>query len=302
MPPTTVIRKTTVSRALPAMTIGLRTRLERDGRGGIGTSSGCSAARGLRCAIGLGSSRRVAVEPRRLQRRIRLAGAGDGARTWRRQLRSGRLRLAWRQEPRRSRPVRPAAPADRLVRAQAVAASLPRGCGRRRPPRRWRSRPVRCASLYWAAPDSAAQPAGLHPAAAGASSTPAEARRDFAQGAAARGAAAVEVRGSLRRPGDAGAQADGRDLRRRAADWLNSPPPPRLHARRTPVTKDFKDGPRNGSGTPCAARRRTCSQISGALPMIFQRISPVAAPACRNEKQIWRKGGTRRLLPAYTPP
>ena len=55
MPPITVIRKTTVSSALPAMTIGLRARLEREGRGGIGMSSGCSAARGLRGAIGRGS-------------------------------------------------------------------------------------------------------------------------------------------------------------------------------------------------------------------------------------------------------
>ncbi len=51
MPPTRVTRKITVSNALPAITIGLRARLER--RVGIGTSSGCSAARGLRGVIGL---------------------------------------------------------------------------------------------------------------------------------------------------------------------------------------------------------------------------------------------------------
>ena len=43
-----------VSSALPAITIGLRARLER--RVGIGTFSGCSAARGLRGAIGRGST------------------------------------------------------------------------------------------------------------------------------------------------------------------------------------------------------------------------------------------------------
>ena len=40
-----------MSNALPAITIGLRARRER--RVGIGTSSGCSAARGLRGVIGL---------------------------------------------------------------------------------------------------------------------------------------------------------------------------------------------------------------------------------------------------------
>jgi hypothetical protein len=49
-----VTMKTAVRSALPAMTIELRVRrLAR--RDGSGTSSGCSAARGLRGAIGLGS-------------------------------------------------------------------------------------------------------------------------------------------------------------------------------------------------------------------------------------------------------
>src|SRR5690348_5869868 len=60
-PAATVIRNTIVSNALPAITNGLRTRLER--RDGNGTCSGSSAARGLRGVIRLESIDAPSDEP-----------------------------------------------------------------------------------------------------------------------------------------------------------------------------------------------------------------------------------------------
>jgi hypothetical protein len=56
---------------------------------------------------------------------------------------------------------------------------------------------------------------------------------------------------------------DGRDLRHWAVDWLNSPPTPRNHVRRSP---------RMARERLAATRRCAWLQISTGLPMIFQRF------------------------------
>ena len=186
--------------------------------------------------------RRGAVEPRRLQGWIRLAGAGDGARTWRRQWWSGLLRqVGGRSRARAGRSIR--TPADR--RCGGPWRLCCRGIGgRRRLPGRWssslsvarrrigprrirrRSRPA-CTGLRRALRQLRPKRGGV-----------------LRNGRRSAGRLWRRRRGPLRRAGRRRAQADGRDLRRQAADWLKSPPTPRLHARRTPVTKDFKDGPK----------------------------------------------------------
>ncbi len=184
--------------------------------------------------------RRGAVGPRRLQWWIRLAGAGDGARTWRRQRWSGLLRrFGGRSRARAGRSIR--TPADR--RCGGPWRLCCRGIGAAAPAARELELP---ASAVAGRPrrHSAAKPAAPHRAAPGAWSTPAEARRGFAQRTMQRGAAVAEAARTAAAGRRRRAQAGGHDLRRQAADWLKSPPTPRLHARRTPVTKDFKDGPK----------------------------------------------------------
>ena len=100
-----------MSSALPAMTIGLRARFERGPRRHrhvLGLQRRARTALRHRSRI----DARSAVEPRRLQGWIRLAGAGDGARTCWRQLRSGRLRPARRAAPAGPSGTAPAAGGD----------------------------------------------------------------------------------------------------------------------------------------------------------------------------------------------
>ena len=70
------------------------------------------------------------------------------------------------------------------------------------------------------------------------------------------GRRAAAVAGLVREP------ADGRYHRRRAVDWLNSPPSPRLHARKSPskrrvseiVVPPQQSGSEKAKRQPCAAR------------------------------------------------
>ena len=59
------------------------------------------------------------------------------------------------------------------------------------------------------------------------------------------------------RPVAGAAPAAGRDRRRRAVDWLNSPPNPRLHARWPPVSERNKDGLKSRAGARRVAARST---------------------------------------------
>ena len=98
-PPQTAIRKNSVRNILPTMTNGLRDRREEDrNNDGIGTFSGCAAARGLRAEIGRGSISRP-IERCHHQRRIGIACSRHRAPRVGRQRRRGRLRRGLR--PRR---------------------------------------------------------------------------------------------------------------------------------------------------------------------------------------------------------
>jgi len=158
--------------------------------------------------------------------------------------------------PAAGRPRHPAGVAPVAAARRAVAAALP--------PRYWTAvtdvpalvRPGRCAArdrplgltLFLAAEkvarsavDPGAEPASPSGVSAAANSP---------------GRRAAAVAGLVREP------ADGRYHRRRAVDWLNSPPSPRLHARKSPskrrvseiVVTPQQSGSEKAKRQPCAAR------------------------------------------------
>ena len=109
----------------------------------------------------------------------------------------------------------------------------------------------------------------------------------FARAEAARGAAAVEERGHAVADAWHQGQADGLYRRRRAVDWLNSPPPPRIHPRRTPVTHSFQGQPqkplRSATGDPSARMVADFQRAAHDFSAAFGRCCPTRG----NETEIW---------------
>ena len=180
-------------------------------------------------------------------------------------------------------------PRGRAARAGPAGLAPPDRCAGSAPDARWARPEVQdCPAVSaegmppcWvpAVPARAAARPGRSAAAVPASSDPAGSLQSFAQAVVRRDAAAAAqpAEGAVDRRQ---AQADGRAPPRQAADCLNSPPTPRIHARRPPETNDLKDNPRNAEANRCVAPRPAWSQISDALPMIFdgsRRRSPTAA-------------------------
>ena len=198
------------------------------------------------------------------------------------------------------RPRHPAGVAPVAVAARrAVAAALP--------PRDWTAvtdvpapvRPGRCAArdlppglMLLLAAERVARPAvdpGEEPASPSGVSAAANSP----------GRRAAAVAGRVREP------ADGRYHRRRAVDWLNSPPSPRLHARKSPskrrvseiVVTPQQSGSEKAKKQPCAAR---CSRMLADFRRAAHDFSPAWArlysPAESDRKQIWRNGGNASRL------
>ena len=317
MPPTTVIRKTSVSSALPAMTNGLRARLARAPRRHrhvLGLQRRARAARRHRSRI----DHRGAVVRRHHQGGIGLAGSPDTARASRRRgspamaaaragcgamdaggpagCRGGGAARADRRALRRG-----LGRGRRTLRGCAAGSADRRG-GLPRTQRRHRRpghRPRRCpGGRPWCCcrgPLELRRNPGwrrrLRRARAGWSHAMAAGDPDWAGPAAAAGATVAAPRRRPGRQAAAAASAEKRvglkagrrpapaDGHRHRAVDPRSPPTPCRHARYFP--------PGEWSSASPAARASPCSQISCGLPMIFDGSHPPAA----DEKQIWRKGG-----------
>jgi hypothetical protein len=175
----------------------------------------------------------------------------------------------------RSRHPAGAAPVVAAAR-RAVAAALP--------PRDWTAmtgvpapapaRLGRCAApdrptglMLFLAADKVARPA-VDPGAGSASPSGVSAAANSPE----RRAAAVA--GLVREP------ADGRDHRRRAVDWLDSPPSPRLHARKSPNKRRVSEivVPHQQSGSEKAKRRPGAARYS-RMVADFRRAAHDFSPA-----------------------
>jgi len=189
-----------------------------------------------------------------------------------------------------------AAPASAAGRPRHPAGVAPVAAAARRavvaalPPQDWAAvtdvpaarRPGRCAARDWPpglmlflAADKVARPAvdpGAEPASP--SGVSAAANSSGHRDAAAAVARPAAVAGPAPKP------AAGRDHRRRAVDWLNSPPSPRLHARKSPSKRRVSEivVPLQQSGSE-KAMRRPCAAHCSRMLADFRRAAHDFSPA-----------------------
>ena len=85
--------------------------------------------------------------------------------------------------------------------------------------------------------------------------------------------------------------ADGRGHRRQAADWANSPPTPRNHARRTPVSERFRATMRGPTPNMVADFRRPAHDFSTTFPGV---ASPRPGRLKANMAKGWKAARTQQ--------